>query len=63
MYIIRYGFLNEIEADEILDPSEVQDPKLKELLTRTDDFIAFRRRKIISVIRRDKIRSICVRIG
>ena len=25
--MIRYGFLNEMEADEILEPSEVPDPK------------------------------------
>ena len=61
MYTIRYGFLSEIEADEILDPSDVQDPKLNELLTRTNKFIAFRRRKMISVIRLDTIKSICVK--
>lgn len=58
MYTIRYGFLNELEADEILDPLEVQDPKLRELLTRTNDFIAFRHRKTVSVIRLDTIKSI-----
>ncbi len=62
MYTVRYGFLNEMEADEILEPSEVPDAKLSALLTRTDEFIAFRRRNTVSVIRRDKIKSICIRV-
>lgn len=59
MYTIRYGFLSELEADDILEPPEVQDPKLRELLTQSNDFMAFRRGKTVSVLRRDKIKSIC----
>ena len=62
MYTIRYGFLNCLEADDILEPSEVQDPKLSKLLTQSNDFIAFRRGNTVSVLRRDKIKSICTHV-
>ncbi len=61
MDTIRYGFPGAIKADEILAPPEIPDFGLKELFARTDDFIAFRSGNTVSAIKRDKIKSICIR--
>lgn len=62
MYTIRYGFLNELEADDILEPVEVPDAKLSALLTRTDEFIAARRKNTVTLVRRDQIKSISTHV-
>ena len=62
MYTIRYGFLNELEADEILEPAEVPDAKLSALLTRTDEFLAVRRRNTVTLVRLDQIKSISTHV-
>ena len=62
MYTIRYGLLNELEADKILEPSEVPDAKLNDLLTRTDEFLAVRRKNMVTLVRRDQIKSISTHV-
>lgn len=62
MYTIRYGFLNELEADDILEPSEVRDAKLSALLTRTDEFLAVRYKNKVTLVRRDQIKSISTHV-
>lgn len=62
MYTIRYGFLNEMEADEILEPAEVPDTKLSALLTRTDEFMAVRHKNTVTLVRRDQIKSISTHV-
>lgn len=62
MYTIRYGFLYELEADDILEPSEVPDAKLSALLTRTDEFLAVRHKNTVTLVRRDQIKSISTHV-
>ncbi|WBY64250.1 MAG: hypothetical protein ACFWUD_05125 [Thermocaproicibacter melissae] len=61
MYTVQYGVLSTLEADEILDPLEVRDTKLRELLTKGDDFVVFRRGKVTYAIKRNRIRMISLR--
>jgi hypothetical protein len=61
MYTVQYGVLSSLEADEILDPLEVRDTKLRELITKGDDFVVFRRGKTTYAIKRDRIRMISIR--
>jgi hypothetical protein len=58
MYTIYYGLMSNMVVDEILEPSEIEDTKLRELLSQTNEFIAFRRGKNIYAVRRDKVKMI-----